>query len=142
MIELRGDYSQDHVMKYVGDRIGLLATDFLPAAGVAVLRDGAIVGGVVFNNYHPLRNGALMEVSAATDDPGCLTRGILRGIFEYPFKHLEVKRLKAECSTGNTRCRKLVARLGFTFEGVMRKGHDGEQDSAVYSMLPVECRWI
>ena len=125
MIELRGDYPQDHVMKYVGDRIGLPAKEFLPASGAAVLRDGAIVGGVVFNNYHPLKSGRIIEISCATDDPGCLTRGILRGIFEYPFKILEVSRLKAECSTGNTRCRNLVERLGFQFEGVMRNGHDG-----------------
>ena len=143
MIELSCDYSQEKIKQFVAQRIGLTyGGAFDPAAAVAVLRDGSIVGGVVFNNYHPLTKGRMIEISCATDDPGCLTRGILRGIFEYPFKQLEVNRLKAECSTGNTRCRKLVERLGFQFEGVMRKGHDGEQDSAVYSMLPGECRWV
>ena len=108
-------------MQYVAARIGLVATDFLPASAVAVLRDGTMVGGVVFNNYHPLKRGSLLEISCATDYPGCLTRGILRGIFEYPFKHLEVARLKAECSTGNTRCRQLVERLGFQVRGCHEK---------------------
>ena len=72
----------------------------------------------------------------AIDDVECVTRRTLRYIFEYPFKQLGVSRLQAVTATTNHRCREFIERLGFKLEGFARKAHDGEQDAAVYSMLP------
>ena len=65
----------------------------------------------------------------------------MREIFNYPFKQLGVSRLKAETSVKNRRCRSILNRLGFQFEGIMRRAYDGETDSCVYSMLQAECQW-
>ena len=107
-----------------------------------MIRDGSLVGGVVYNNYHKLSKGSWCEISAATDDPACLTRGVLWAVFEYPFVQLGVSRLRAECSATNARCVSLLKRLGFMVEGTARRAYDGEADSLCFSMLPEECRWI
>ena len=113
-----------------------------PRVGAALLKDGKMAGAVVFNNYHVLHKGSWCEISVAIDDAECVSRRGLRQIFEYPFKQLGVNRLQAVTSVENLRCREFIERLGFRLEGFGRKAHDGEQDAAVYSMLPGECKWI
>ena len=142
MIDFRGDLPQADVLEYVGSRIGLSLDDWQPAFGAGVLRDGTLVGGVVYNNYHVLSKGSWCEVSAATDDPACLTRGLLRAVFEYPFVQLGCSRIRAECAATNARCVSLLKRVGFRLEGTARRAYDGEADSLTFSMLPDECRWM
>ena len=101
-----------------------------------------MAAAAVFNSYHVLEKGSWCEVSVAIDDVEGVSKRTLRQIFEYPFKQLEVSRLQAQTSVKNLRCRAFIERLGFKLEGLARKAHDGEQDAAVYSMLPGECRWL
>ena len=141
MITFPGDLPQSDVLEYVGSRVGLSLDDWQPALGAGVLRDGALVGGVVYNNYHVLSKGSWCEISIATDDPACMTRGVIRDAFAYPFVQLGVSRLKAQCAATNTRCVSLLERIGFRLEGTERRAYDGEADSLTFSMLPEECRW-
>ena len=142
MITFRGDLPQADVLYYVASRVGAAIDDWKPALGAGVLRDGVLVGGVVYNNYHLLKYGSWCEISAATDDPACLTRAVLRAVFEYPFVQLGCSRLRAECAATNVRCVSLLDRLGFRVEGTARRAYDGEADSLTFSMLPEECRWV
>ena len=133
---------QNEAIDFVADRTGTTAANMLPAIGAAVLKDGELKGAAVFNNYHVLHKGSWCEVSVAIDDVECVSRRTLRQIFEYPFEQLCVSRLQAVTAVTNQRCRSFIERLGFKLEGVGRRAHDGEQDAAVYSMLPAECRWL
>ena len=133
---------QGEAIDYVAERTGTTAANMRPAIGAAVLKDGKLAGAAVFNNYHVLHKGSWCEVSVAIDDVECVSRRVLRQIFEYPFKQLGVSRLQAVTSVDNKRCQKFIERLGFQFEGRARKAHDGETDAEVYSMLPGECRWL
>ena len=142
MIEVAAEYPKELVLSFVGNRIGLDATDFEPAATAAVLKDGRMVGGVVFNNYTVLPKGSWCEISVAFDETTAWPISALTQVFDYPFKQIKVSRLKAETAIDNSRCRSILKRLGFKREGVARRAHDGEKDSVVYSMLPDECRWI
>ena len=142
MLEVTGHYEQGKAIEYVASRTGTTAANMRPASCVAVLMDGVLTGAAVFNNYHVLHKGSWCEVSVAIDDAGCVSRRILRQIFEYPFKTVGVSRLQAVTAVTNQRCRSFMERLGFKLEGLARKAHDGETDAAVYSMLPSECRWI
>ena len=140
MIEVAIDFPQYQIRSFVGERIGVEADLLQPSVGAAVLQDKKLIGGVVFHNYHVLKKGSWCEVSVAFERPFWTRRG-MREIFNYPFKQLGVSRLKAETSVDNSRCRSILERLGFQFEGIMRKAFDGETDSCVYSMLQAECRW-
>ena len=141
MIEVTANYPQREVLEYVASRISTTPANMQPAIGAAVLKDGKLAGAAVFNNYHVLHKGSWCEISVAIDDVECVSRRTLRQIFEYPFKQLGVTRLQAVTSVNNQRCKAFIERLGFKLEGLARKAHDGETDQAVYSMLPVECRW-
>ena len=141
MIEVSTEYPQDVIRRFVGERIGVEPDLLTPSVGAAVLKDGNLIGGVVFHNYHALSKGSWCEVSVAFDRPEWTRKG-LRTIFNYPFKKLWVTRLQAQTSVGNSRCRSILERLGFQSEGIMRKAYDGDTDSCLYSMLPGECRWI
>ena len=81
-----------------------------------------LTGAAVFNNYHILDKGSWCEVSVAIDDAECVSRRVLRHIFEYPFKQLGVKRLQAVTAVTNLRCKAFIERLGFQFEGLSTQG--------------------
>ena len=139
---MTSDYPESEVISFVAKRIGTTPEALSPAVGAAILRDGDLIAGVVYNNYHVLENGKWCEISAASDHPRCLTREVLRVMFDYPFRQLGASRLQAVCAVTNWRSRRLVSRLGFQLEGVQRRAHDGVEDSLLYSMLPEECKWI
>ena len=139
---MSAEYPQELILSFVGNHIGLTAKDFQPATTAAVMKDGRMVGGVVFNNYTILPRGSWCEISVAFDGTVTWTSKALEQIFEYPFKQLGVSRLKAETAIDNSHCRSILQRLGFKREGVLRRAHDGDKDSVVYSMLPDECRWL
>ena len=80
------------------ERTDTTAANMQPAIGVSVLKDGKLAGAAVFNNYHVLHKGSWCEISVAIDDAECVSRRVLRQIFEYPFKQLGVNRLQAVTS--------------------------------------------
>ena len=130
------------MLEFVSARTGADPKVMRPAATLPVLRGETIVVGFVFNHYRILTEGSSVEVSMASDDPKAVTRGVLRKAFEYPFVQLGVARLEAKTSAANARCRKLLAGLGFTEEGTLRRAWDGKIDAVWFSMLPDECRWL
>ena len=70
-------------------------------------------------------------------------RRTLRELFGYPFVQLQVDRLQAITARTNHASRKLLKRLGFRHEGVMRRFWDGQEDAFLFSMLPEEAtRWV
>ena len=143
MIWMTSDYPESEVIDYVAKRIGTTPAALSPAVGAAILRDGVLVAGVVYNNYHVLQHGSWCEISAAAEDPRCLNKEVLRVMFDYPFRQLGVSRLQAVCAVTNWRSRRLVSRLGFQLEGVRPSGvRWGAGRADLYSMLPEECRWL
>ena len=101
--------------------------------------DSKLICGVVYNNYHP---GIMIEGSMATIDPRWANRRTLYAIFAYPFIDLKVNRFQATVGKKDKKTRRFVERLGFKFEGIARKAMPGGRDAALYSMLPMECKWI
>lgn len=142
MLALDPRIDQDFLRGYIADRTESDVAHFANGQGAAVVRDGEMVGGVLFHGYRILDKGAVCDLSAAAEHAHCLTRGILREMFAYAFDTLAVTRLRAETAAHNSRCRSILKRLGFREEGVMRRAYDGNADSVVYSMLPEECRWL
>ncbi len=57
-----------------------------PYKTMGVVKDGQLVGGVVFNNWHP--EARLIELHGAATDKKWLSRDVLASMFGYPFDHL------------------------------------------------------
>ena len=127
---------------WVAQQLGLPIGCFDPCAGIGVTLHGGLVAGVVFNNYHPYPDGAIIDASIAATTAKWATRQVLQDFFSYPFLQMRATRLQVSCRKSNKHARKFVTRLGFKMEGVARRLWDGKHDAVVYSMTPEECKWI
>lgn len=113
-------------------------TDFGDCAAIGVRDEaGCDLGAVVFHEY---RDNDI-QMSCAADSPRWLNRSILRALFHYPFKQLQVERVTAFAPARNAHTRSFLARVGFVQEGVMRRGFQ-DDDCVIYGMLRDECAWI
>jgi RimJ/RimL family protein N-acetyltransferase len=129
------------VAEFVMDRIPEVPRDtgFGKFVALGIVRDNALVGGVVFHNYR----GHDIEMSAASDDPRFLMgRDTLKTLFFYPFVTAGCTRMTTITSQANKRARKIDEKLGFKLEGLIRRGWDGNKHAIVFGMLRSECRWL
>lgn len=81
-----------------------------------------------------------VSFSAAIDDPDAITRRLLKGIFTALFT--KARRITALVDPENHHAEDVVNRLGFTYEGFVRRGLDGDHDALLYGMLPEECIFL
>lgn len=109
---------------------------FGAATGIGVVRDGELIGGVVYNDW----NGASVCMHCAGGN-GWLTRTLLWYAFDYPFNQLKVKRATALIGEGNTPARTLNEQLGFRYETRIRDAHP-TGDMIVMEMRREWCRWL
>lgn len=116
--------------------------------GTSVVRDGSLITGVIIDDelvaawvFHDYR-GHMIDITLASISKRWCTRQSLRAIFNYAFNVADVMRFQAVCHRRNKKMRKLFRGLGFTEEGVLRKGFDGQRDAVLYSMLRDECKWV
>lgn len=114
------------------------AEDFIPCTALGIVKDGELIGGVIYNNYH----GHDIQMTIASTDKRWATRHTLLHLLGYPFNQLNCKRITAVSARRNKVARDMLLRLGFSLEGVVRKGMDGIQDAMIYGMLKHECKWI
>lgn len=80
------------------------------------------------------------HVSVAVDEPDAITRRLLRGIFGALFT--QARRITALCDPENADAENGLKRLGFVYEGFLRRGLDGTRDALIYGMLPQDCRFL
>ena len=133
----------DHaIAAWVGNKLGI--ADFGPCSAIGVTKNGKLIAGAVYGNYHEDIHGRPLsiEVTIVSIDKTWLSRHILSALFGYPFTRLKVRRVQLTTSKRNKKLRTMFERLGFKFEGVLRKAWREGGDAVVYSMLPHECSWI
>jgi len=123
------------IARWVGERSKVY--DFGPCRAIGVVREGNIVAGVVYSNF---RSGNI-EATLAADDPRWCSRGVLRGLFRYPFVQLGCRRITCIVAADNPRSLKLCLGLGFALEGRCRQVF-GSVDGLICGMLADECKWI
>ena len=111
---------------------------FGPCVAFGIVRSGRLIGGVVFNNYR----GHDIHVSVAFNGRGRVLPGDVRALCDYPFGQLGCKRVTAITGKKNKRARKILERIGFTLEGVARRGLDGFEDAMIFGLLRENCKWL
>ena len=121
----------DAVAKYVGDNIAVPMVP--PYVAIGGTRDGqTLCIGVVFNQY----NGSNIEISLY--GPRGLTRGNIRGIYDYAFKQLGVNRVTANTRRSNKRMQRMLPKFGFKFEGISARyfGPTKADDAIRFVLFP------
>lgn len=104
-------YNADEIVQaFVANRIGDTGI-FGPARAIGVVNAaGCLVAGVVYAAWR--RKAEVVELSAAADDRGWLTPGIIKELMGYPFYQLECQMVVGHTSARNLTVRKLWAALG------------------------------
>ncbi len=99
---------------------------------------GNLIGGLI---YHNLRDKHDLWWTIYTIDKRWCNRRILAAIFGYAFNFLRVKKINILVNTNNAKCLKLVTKLGFRQEGLLRCYREDGSDCYIYGMLKSENKW-
>ncbi len=73
----------ERVAEFVKNNIPGCERGFGNCQAIGVLKDGQLIAGCVYHNWHP--ETGVIEMSSAAITPRWLNRDILRTIFGYPF---------------------------------------------------------
>ena len=129
-------FDVDRIGPWVASRVEGMSYYPGTSTGIARVKDGQIVAGVLYQDH----NGPNVFAHIAID-PGGMNRGFLSIIFDYPFNQLKVKRITGIVASSNVAARKLDEHLGFELEAILQDAHP-EGDLCVYKMTADKCRWI
>lgn len=116
MIETRwhGPMSDPRSNKVVGDFVSTVMFghpgELVNYCSMGVLRDGALVAGVIYHDYYP--DTGVVEISAAAVDKKWMTRGVVRDIFSMPFERLGCQMIAMRTSELNHSVRSILERYG------------------------------
>jgi len=111
--------------------------------GIALKDQKAIIGTIGFNNFtkgHRANIG--FDLQAAFWNKGYVTEA-LNAVVEFGFRELDINRIEGEVMQGNTASEQLLARAGFTNEGVLRDWmhwNGRHYDMTMFSLLRSEFR--
>lgn len=129
--------ADEFIAHWVSERVREFDPGLEHYACIGVADQEKLIAGMVYHQYR----GHDVMMTFAADSPRWCMKGILGAFFRYPFKQLGCVRVTTVVAKKNKRSRRLVEGVGFTLEGVMRKGNI-TQDAMVYGMLAEECKWI
>lgn len=127
----------DKVLDFVRD---WLPRDMGPCVALGIMRNGVMIGGVVYHAYYPEAKD--IEASAAFSTSAWFRPRTTRALFAYPFEQLGCERLTLRTPRKNKAARRFAEHAGFKLEGVRRRAHDGRQDQMIYGLLKSECRYL
>lgn len=104
---------------------------------IGLVRDGEVVGGVVFEDWN------LKSVSAhmAWGDPSVSPRRLIKAVFHYAFIDLGAEKVLGCVNSANTAALKTDLRLGFRPEAVI-EGVFPDGDLVIVVMDRNACPWI
>lgn len=97
-----------------------------------------LIAGVIFNDIRPNRD---VWMSIYTKDKKWCNRRVLRLIFDFVFSKINAERASAFVSKDNEPSKRMLEKLGFVREGLLRHYRDNGKDCYVYGMLKSECKW-
>ncbi len=104
---------------------------------VHVTRDGEMKAVVVYNTFFDVSCSAHIATDGKRD---WANRGVLFGIFAYPFIQCDLRRITLPIASRNISAQILALKLGFVFEGRL-VGARKDDDEILFGMLRERCIW-
>ncbi|MFA5377094.1 MAG: GNAT family protein [Dehalococcoidia bacterium] len=107
----------------------------------------ALIGALTLFDFEPFLNMSVHAVVDKRYKRRWVNRAMLKQMFSYAFKDLELRRLSSFWILGLTDdAGKLLYDLGFEIEGITRRGfrdpNGNFHDVANFGMLSEECKWM
>jgi hypothetical protein len=125
--------SNPYIGDWVASRInGMFDKDSSTALGLLI--DGNIKAGVIYEDF----NKACVSCHIACE---FLSGEFLAAIFDYPFNHLNVRKIVCHVASDNQKSIKLVEKMGFSVEGVLTDCHPNG-DILLYTMKKSDCKYL
>ena len=81
-----------------------------------------------------------VHFSCAIADRRLLSERLLRTIFRTLFSR--ARRITALIDPENEMAEVQARRMGFVYEGFLRRGFDGQRDALLFGMLPEDCKYL
>lgn len=94
----RDGAAYEAVARFLADRIGGWPDGWQIGTILAIAKGDKIVAAVLFHNWQP-QNGVI-EISAASDDRGWLSRAVLFDLFDYAFNQMGAQAVVARMDAG------------------------------------------
>ncbi|MBQ8676868.1 MAG: hypothetical protein IJ529_00165 [Alphaproteobacteria bacterium] len=126
------------VFRYVCDGLGFTDDWINACLTLGFVAGDKLIGGLIYHNMRP--NHDLWWTIYTTDKRWC-TKAVLKQIFGLAFNYYNVQCVRLLINTDNAPCLKLVERLGFKREGLLRCFREDAADCFVYSILKSENLW-
>lgn len=106
--------------------------------GISLKGHKNIIGTIGFNNFSKQHRANIgYDLQSEFWNKGYLTE-VLKTVVEFGFKELEINRIEAEVMQGNVASEKVLAKIGFKNEGVLREWmhwNDKHYDMTMFSLL-------
>lgn len=130
------------MMKFLYDRIGLdLRGQHLDGLRwMTFMAEDRLTGRVVAALVCEFTTPFEAHFSIAVDQPACITRTVLRRVFQTIFTR--AARITARIEATDDDAEDKVKRMGFVYEGFLRRGYDGYRDALIYGMLMEDCKYL
>jgi hypothetical protein len=110
-----------------------------PYVCFGIVGESGLCGAIIFNSY----TGPNIDVTVY--GPGCGKRRFIRAAYDYAFNQAKALRLTAQTRRGNVVARRLLPRLGFTFEATLKRyfGPTRQDDALSFALFPEDAaRWM
>jgi hypothetical protein len=126
----------ERIGDWVAEQVGQTGSwgDFY---AMGVERDGALVAGVVFNNYNGRNATAHMAVAKITR----LLPLLLAHAAQYAFVHCNLERITALVDTDNKKALRFDSKIGWEEEFLMQRAGQ-VADLQVFVMWRESCPWL
>ena len=102
---------------------------------IGFISNGRLIGGLI---YHDIRFGRDLYWTIYTMDKRWCSRRILKAVFGLAFDFFKVERISLLVDTNNKDCLRLVKKLGFRQEGLLRRYRDDGADCFFMGLLKTE----
>ncbi len=126
------------ITKWVCSNLNFEFTDIGEYRTLGFFVDHKLIGGLI---YHNIRIGRDLWWTIYTTNKRWCNRRVLKRIFGLAFNFWQVERISLLVNTNNFECIKLVEKLGFKREGLLRKYRDDGSDCYFYGILKSENIW-
>lgn len=128
-------YGHDaEVADFLSDKLGM--TFVPPYVCIGVVRNGRLIGGILYNGYQ----GSNVDVTVW--GPRAFGRDTILIGFHYAFEQLKCERITVRTKRSNKLMQKIAPKLGLKFECVSPRFFGRNEDAIVYRVFRDECRWM
>lgn len=112
--------------------------------GISLKGHNSIIGTIGFNNFTKRHRANLgYDLQAGFWNKGYATEA-LKVVIDFGFNELNINRIEAEVMQGNTASERVLTKLGFIREGILRQWmywSDKHYDMTMFSLLKSDPKW-